>query len=219
MCSTQAWLLPDPGFESGAEQDKSQMTAKERKAGFSLTEMVLVLAIVLVVTAIATPSVVNTVANIRLRSAASGVAGLLQNARMQAVKEDDFYTSRSTTLSGSQTLVAYVDLDKDLNYDTNEPTMQLPVNTTFQASGYPSTSSMNLNYTPQAPSVLPSFNARGLPCVAAGTVCNNIVSGNAVGFVYFLRDDRPFGAFGWAAVSVTPAGRVRTWIWDGNAWR
>jgi hypothetical protein len=138
---------------------------------------------------------------------------------MQAVKEDTFYTSRSTTLSGTQTLVAYVDLDNDQNYDSNEPTLQLPTNTTFQTSGYPSTSSMNLNYTPQAPTVLPSFNARGLPCVAAGTVCNSIVSSNAVGFAYFLRDSRPFGAFGWAAVSVTPAGRVRTWIWDGNAWR
>ena len=196
-----------------------QVMKSKRTSGFSLTEMVLVVGIALVVGAMAAPSVMSAIANMRLRSAASGVAGLLQNARMQAVKEDDFYTSRSTTLSGTQTWVAYVDLDNDQNYDTGEPLVQLPTNTAFQTSGYPSISSMNLNYTPQAPSVLPSFNARGLPCVAAGTVCNNMVSGNAVGFVYFLRDARPFGAFGWAAVSVTPAGRVRTWIWDGNAWR
>jgi Tfp pilus assembly protein FimT len=185
----------------------------KRTAGFSVIEMVLVVGIALVVGAMAAPSVMSAVANMRLRSSASGVAGLLQNARMQAVKEDTFYTSRSTTLSGTQTLVAYVDLDNDQSYDSNEPTLQLPANTTFEFSGFPSTSSLGSPTTPTA--FLPAFNARGLPCVAAGTVCNTITTPVA----YFVRNARPFGAFGWAAVSITPAGRVRTWIWDGNAWR
>ncbi len=54
---------------------------------------------------------------------------------------------------------------------------------------------------------------------SAGTVCNiRDAGGNTVGFVYYIQQTRAFGAVGWAAVSVTPAGRIRVWTYDGTAW-
>ena len=53
-----------------------------KAAGFSLPELLMATGIVLVITALAAPSVITTVANIRLRSSAANVAGLLQNARV-----------------------------------------------------------------------------------------------------------------------------------------
>ena len=67
------------------------------------------------------------------------------------------------------------------------------------------------------------FNARGLPChfnTANGTCSATISSGtSATSWVYYLYNNPYVGAANWAAVTVTPAGRVRVWSWNGAAWK
>ena len=58
----------------------------------------------------------------------------------------------------------------------------------------------------------PSFNSRGLPCEYVSGVCTN------KGFVYYFKDTRPLGASRWAAVSISPAGRIKRWFWTGTNW-
>lgn len=195
------------------------------EAGFSLLELLVVLAIVLVVTAVAMPMITTTVSNYRLKSAASQVAGMIQQCRIASVRANQSLQMRAATVNGQQQV--YVDLNSNSAFNTGEPMMLMPNRITVQTAGYPGDATDNLG-TNNAVfyQTAPRFNARGLPCVdvtpaGGGTAtCRNIDAGNnAVGFVYYLRSDRTFGMSGWAAVTVTPAGRVRSWFYSGASYQ
>ena len=208
---------------------------RKRQSGFSLLELLVVLAIIMVIAAMATPNMINAINNIRLRGSAGEVAGLLQQCRQVAVRNNRYYTVRPTNFAGAQG--AFVDLNYNTTFDNvppaPEPLIQFAANVTVVGAGAPNTANLFANaftpaFVPQAAGVLPSFNARGLPCVgpAGGTppappsVCNiRDPGGNTVGFVYYLNQTRPFGAVGWAAVTVTPAGRIRVWTYSGSTWQ
>jgi prepilin-type N-terminal cleavage/methylation domain-containing protein len=68
--------------------------------GFSLIEMVIAMAMILVLGAIFTPSVSNAISMIKLRSSANGLSGLIQKARIEAARKNTFYSIEQTTLSG-----------------------------------------------------------------------------------------------------------------------
>lgn len=133
-----------------------------------------------------------------------------------------------------------------INGSAPEPAVQLPTpisitdtNAPQGVQGFDTVRPLNtipvLNISTNPPMVnsagLPSpgiaFNERGLPCqrtVVAGP-CNNvstvIVGGNpqptAVAWVTYLRWTRRAGnGFDWAAVSVSPAGRIKTWRFQVN---
>jgi hypothetical protein len=36
--------------------------------------------------------------------------------------------------------------------------------------------------------------------------------------VVYFTDTRTVGTPGWAAVTISPAGRVASWIWNGSSW-
>ena len=202
---------------------------RKKQSGFSLLELLVVVAIIMVIAAMATPNVMNAINGIRLRGSASEVAGLLQQCRQVAVRSNRYYTVRPAMVTGAR--AAFVDLNYNTTFDGGapapEPIIQFPQSVTVVTAGAPNTGNLFSNaFQPGfAPlSVLPSFNARGLPCVGAGnappqpnSVCNN--NAGAVGFVYYLSQTRPFGAVGWAAVTVTPAGRIRVWTYSGSTWQ
>jgi hypothetical protein len=71
-------------------------------------------------------------------------------------------------------------------------------------------STSDLGFTPQTGD--PSFNSRGLPCVYDSGVCTT-----NVGFIYYFKDERVSGG-GWAAISISPAGRIKRWFWSGSDW-
>ena len=202
-----------------------------KQNGFSLLELLIVMAIIMVIAAMAIPNVMTAINNIRLRGSAGDVAGLLQLCRELAVRNNRYYTIKPATVTGAQ--AAYVDLNYNGAFDnaapTPEPMIQFAANVTVASAGAPNTGNLIAQccttFTPQNANILPSFNARGLPCVgaanppAANSVCNIRDAANqTVGFVYYMSQTRPFGAVGWAAVSVTPAGRIRVWMYDGTAW-
>ena len=206
---------------------------RTRQSGFSLIELLIVIAIIMVVAAMATPNVMNAINNIRLRGSAGDVAGLLQLCRQAALHDNRYYTVKPATVTGAQ--AAYVDLNYNNGFDnvapTPEPLIQFPQSVSVVSAGAPNTANL-INqccstFTPQPATILPSFNARGLPCVSPGgnpppanSVCNiRDAANNTVGFVYFMNQTRPFGAVGWAAVSVTPAGRIRVWTYSGSTWQ
>ncbi len=205
---------------------------RTRHSGFSLIELLVVIAVIMVVAAMATPDVMSAIYNIRLRGAAGNVAGLLQTCRQAALHDNRYYTIKTATVTGAQG--AYVDLNYNDGFDnaapTPEPLIQFPANVNVVSAGAPNTANLInqccATFTPQPGGVLPSFNSRGLPCVGltnpppANSLCNiRDAGGNTVGFVFFLNQTRPFGAVGWAAVSVTPAGRVRVWTYSGSSWQ
>ncbi len=176
--------------------------------GFSLVELMVVVAVILIISAVAVPSLMNTINNLRLRSMVTTVSGVIQNGRMVSIKYNRQYKVRYAQVGSSS--VVFIDRNDDGTPDASEPQAQLggtiielaaPVGVAPMDSvlGYP-LGTGNL-----------SFNPRGLPCTTTSN-CGQ------VGFVMYFTDQRKVGGTGYAAVSVTPAGRVKAWMWSGSGW-
>ena len=202
------------GCSVGIGQNK-KLSATDH--GFSLVELVMVVAILLVIAAFATPYMVNVVANVRLRAGMTSLSGVFQNCRSIAIKNNRIMSTHFTTMANGP--VAYVK-DAKVSSPTlaaTDPQAQLGAPVTQVANigsviGGPTTlDSTTLGFTPQSGD--PSFNSRGLPCSYSSGTCTT-----PTGFVYYFTDSRPLGKNGWAAVSISPAGRVKVWMWTGSGW-
>ncbi len=193
-----------------------------KRRGFSLVELLIVVVIMLAVAAIAMPRFVTYVATYRLRGAMADASGLLQQMRMEAVRRNTvLQVSTSTQDNGRR--VAWVNLPGGTsNWDAGEPFLEFPKNIDVQNTGYPGDATTAMGYTAQTPSsAVIRFNQRGLPCVypSGNPVCENIDgSGTQVGFVLYFRNSGSFGSTGWGALTITPAGRIRTWLWNGASY-
>ena len=184
--------------------------------GFSLVETLVVVAIALCISAYAIPNIMQGVANLRLRGAASTLSGFVQNCRMQAIKRNTNKAVHFTVLSGGS--VAFID---------DPATTTLASTNTLQAQLGSQISLVRSPSGTGAPTLLDNsifggtdplttdvtFNARGLPCKYASGSCTT-----GFGYTYYFTDARVLSHAGWAAISVTPAGRVKTWVWNGSSW-
>lgn len=216
----------------------------DRQRGFTVLELVVVIAIILIISAILAPKMVQIIDTQKLQSNAQAYAGLLQTARSRAVQDNTPYQVLVTTAPGVP--MAYVDLAGNQTYVSGgsnpDPAVQLDNPITVTDTGAPSGFQtvtrlniipLNLETTPPmvdstgANSPGLAFNERGLPCqrAAAGAACKNsttiIVGGNPtstlVAWVTYLRFTNRNGTYSWAAVTVTPAGRIRTWRYQNTS--
>lgn len=192
-------------------------------AGFSLVEVAIVIVIGLIVTATGLPRFNNVIANMRLRSSITTVSGLLQNSRMLAVQRNRTLRAaiRSQTVPANS-MKAVVTEPADT---TNTPIasnaqveMEAPINS-YDAPTGPgapaaiSNSALGVSITPVATDA--SFNSRGIPCSwnTSTSACDTNKS-----FIKYFKDNRVTGGEGWAAISITPAGRIKRWFWNGSSW-
>lgn len=174
-----------------------------------MTEILVVTTITLCIAATAIPKITSTLADVELRSGVRSAAGVLQEARSKAIKDDKFYKVRyvNTTSGG----IMYVDLNDNSHVDAIEPQAQMGITVLAYGapSGIPALSSTELSYTPVTTTSV-GFNTTGLPCSALNSC--------AVGMVVYFTDLRTVGSPGWGAVSISPAGRVAAWSWTGSGW-
>jgi len=183
-------------------------------AGFSLVELLTVVAIVGTMAAVSIPALMGAVAHAKLRGAASSLAGLIQSGRMQAVKRNRTLTVHFLRKKDVPFAFAKDATDPSPDPAATDPQVQLG-GSPFQVAvptgaGAPLLTAAVLSYTPLDYPKLPSFNPRGLPC--------NYVSGKCTpaGFIYYINDTSHARA--WTAVSISPGGRVKQWFWNGGAW-
>lgn len=189
-------------------------SGRPEESGFSMPELLIVVLIGLIITTIALPNMLTVVASVRLRSNISTLSGIFQNCRMMAVKNNRTMTTHFSTATNG--IMAYVKLATDSSQATRTDTqveLEAPIvaYTTPTGTGAPAGITVTtLGFTAQTGDV--SFNTRGLPCTySSGTCTNN-------GFIYYFKDTRRTGNDGWAAVSISPAGRIKRWFWNGTAW-
>jgi Tfp pilus assembly protein FimT len=190
----------------------------KNSAGFSLLELMTVAAISMTMTMMAVPNMISTVGNVRLRSSMTSLAGVLQNCRMLSVKQNQIMSTHFavTSYGAGNGVIAYVKKATDANplYTTDSQVqLEQPVTRVITPSGTGAPAILQtsvLGFTPQTGD--PSFTTTGLPCVYSAGNCTN------GGFTYYFHDIRGTGQTGWAAISISPAGRLKKWYWNGSAW-
>jgi len=185
---------------------------EKKSQGFTLIELMIVAAVIMIAAAYAIPRMVNTVNDISLRYTASDLSGLLQSARIQAVKKNTNYSVQTGVLPSGQTGF-FVDLPKTGAYANGDPFMPLNPSVTFHlstGSGAPNEATLvtTLGYAVNPAADAPSFNARGLPCILAGNACPQAAG---QGYIMFMSKATATGNVPWVAVAVTPSGHVQVW--------
>lgn len=198
-------------------------SSQNLETGFSLIELAIVLAIILVVAAITIPSLPAMLESIKVRGAARELAGFYQEARMKAIQDDSYYEVLVTANPAG----AFVDLGGN-GLAAGNPTVQLPAAITLNNVGAPAgLDQAKLGFTPlltetsamfdqdgtQRPGL--AWNSRGLPCQRPGatSICQT-----GIGWVQYLQYQGS-GAIVYAAVSVSPAAKVKVWTYKGGAWQ
>lgn len=195
--------------------------------GFSLFEMVIAVAILMIVGAITAEFVQRAAETMRLQETAINYSNLLQQARLRAVRDDKFYTVlTAATATGN---IAFIDIAGTGNYVLGDPMMPFASGVTPKPFGSgPGLASLEAQFLPNSPgsaqtvnttALGPSFGPRGLPCTptgGAGGTCPYLsVGGTLTSYITFMQNVQNQN---WEAVTVTPAGRVRQWRYDGAAW-
>lgn len=200
-----------------------------RRKGFTLTEVSIAMAVVMILSAVVLPGITNAYYNSILRGTVHEFSGLLQGARTAAVQLNSNIATGKLTEGSRQYL--YADINDNGTWEnssvsvngvniSSEPVVALPrgVSIMFSPEGPGAPSALDAEHTTfnsvQERDI--HFDPRGLP-FGVETGPPDVVVRDS-GFVYYLTDTRPLGHNGWAAVSVTPAGRIKVWYWYGGNW-
>jgi Tfp pilus assembly protein FimT len=210
---------------------------RAEQAGFSIVELAVVVIIVLIVVAGALPTVLTSLRMARLRGASSDYSGLLEQARIYSIRDNRFYSTYVMAASGSSPVAqAYVDMlpkvltgasgNGGTSVDPKDPVITIESDITVQAvANAPNTSNLESQLLPATTPVTPTdgsatpptFGPRGLPCtpvtISGATICDS--SGGATAFWTFFKNSV---SNSWQAVTITPAGRIQKWYYDGSAW-
>src|ERR1700745_1638508 len=103
--------------------------------GFSMTELVVVVLIILIVAAMAIPNLVRTWYSSQMRTSAFELSDLIQQARMLAAKKNTTLTIRYVVIDAN-VQQAYIDVNNNGAWDAGEPIIDLGRQFTM-ASGAP----------------------------------------------------------------------------------
>jgi prepilin-type N-terminal cleavage/methylation domain-containing protein len=200
---------------------------KRNECGFSMTELVIVLAIILIVAAIAIPNAIRAWYDMELRATGSEVASLMQQARILAAKNNAYYTlcyqvnqgiqqayltqvslSSTTACTYTASSSVSIDLARFITAASAAPTGSSPSPYTLSTD--------TTSGTPCDNTCTMAFSPRGLPCKfdtsTSPATCSTPAS---TYFVYYFNAS---SANGYAAVLVTKSGRSRAYTWNGSSW-
>ena len=187
--------------------------------GFSLIELLVVVAIILIISAMAIPQIQRVQTRYKLDTSGHAVAGLVQQARLEAVRRNQpAYVQFDTTITSPN--LVYVNSDKSA-YAAGAP--GVPVVTTNggvtlqttvpaglvvdQLNVYLGTGSNAIVEPPGTPI---GFNPRGLPCIglaANPSVCVQLDGAKIPAFLWLMTTN----GIDYEAVTVTAAGRTKAW--------
>ena len=192
-------------------------------AGFSLLELTIVVAILMIAGGIALLMAQQVVRSVHLQTAASNYANLLQQARVRAVQDDNYYSVVIVAPNGNGSYTAFIDIGQNGTFADSDPQLLFPADvkakdissapavTNLESQFLPSASTYNtVNTTAEGP----TFGPRGVPCTPSSTSGGSCPSlGQPTSYITFLKNVR---SSSWEAITVSPAGRIREWSYDGS---
>lgn len=178
--------------------------------GFSMVELVVVVGMIMVLSAISVPRIVNSMSIYKLNVAASSIQNLIEVARFNAVRRNTTLSLRQTVISGQAAF--YVDIPNTSIYANTDPTYIVPTTVQVSPAGAPAAGTTGLANTTALGGGCISFNSRG---VVDYTNC-----GGGVQSVWFISLGLTNGKGGYRAVTVTPMGQAKSWTDApaGGAW-
>ena len=224
------------GPQSGIPQVGKNRRVTGREAGFSMVELAFVTIIILIISATAVPAMITAMRNAHLRGAASDISGLYEQDRIYAIRDNRYYSTYILAASGSSPQLAYVDMlpkstsgasgNGGTSVATGDPEITMTSEVVQKPVGSaPNTANLKSQLLPATTPVTPTdtsvtpatFGPRGLPCTSiaatGGSVCDS--SGGPTAYWTFLKNTK---SGTWQAVTITPAGRIQKWYYDGTAW-
>ena len=231
-----------PG-KSGAHQtprrESCAVLAQRNIRGFTLLELMIVIAIMLIVAAYAVPMWTTSRRLASLRGSETAYAGLLQLARTRAVNDDRYYSVYIKTATTTNPQMAYVDIyPQNVNGTSGngptgnfvagppaDPMVTLSTEAAPQPAGLaPDTANLFAQFCSSCALAIikntpATWGPDGLPCTpitstgGTGLVCNS--AGGPIAYVAFFQSSTNNE---WDAVTVSPAGRIKTWYYTGTVW-
>jgi Tfp pilus assembly protein FimT len=214
-------ITPSKGAHAGSQMAGGGSVVREfgarSKRGFSLLELLIVVGISITIVAIAMPSFINAFYSIRLKSAASNLSSLMQQARIQSARQNKI----NTIAYNANPPQACIDANTNGTCDPTETVITFNQSISM-STGVPSGAGAPPAYvlvgdtagTTYDNATILGYSARGLPCAYSAGVCSTPAAGY---FVYYIKDAR-VGSTGWAGVVVTRSGRTKPIIWNGASW-
>jgi prepilin-type N-terminal cleavage/methylation domain-containing protein len=194
-----------------------------RQAGLTLSELLVVVSIISVVVGLSLPSFSRALDNAKLKGAAQQLVALYQDARLRATQNDASYEVLVST-AGVHPARACVDLNADGQCGASEPAAVFSGPVALNNNGVPLLMGRKiLGFDPQStenshmvdgnnsPAPGLAWNSRGAPCEradATSSPCSGID-----GWVQYLQLPRGNGEILYAAVTVSPTGRVKAWTY------
>jgi prepilin-type N-terminal cleavage/methylation domain-containing protein len=181
--------------------------AENRQSGFTLLEAAVVVLIIGMIAAFATPKITNAMREYRLANAVRQITDMVHRAKTQATSENRRVTLRVDTAARQVGLVVYDNAGAEVRTDyvplPQGVTFAMPANVTAPITGAPTARSVSFPLRTGSTTVFEQdFNSRGFPTVAAGTV-------NAV----YLSNSRTF-----RAITINSVGGIGSWGWQTNQW-
>lgn len=169
--------------------------------GFSLIEVVVVMALMLVLSSIAIPSVMSSMNIYRLNNAATSLQNIIEVARFNAIRRNTEIDLRQAVVNGQA--VFYVDLQKNNTYVNTDPVYFVPGNVQFAPVGAPAAGTTGLANTAALGGGCIGFDSRGTVTYAT--------CGAGVQSVWFISLGLNNGYRGFRAITVTPMGQAKSW--------
>lgn len=188
------------------------------QSGFTLTEMIVVLAIILAVAGMAIPNLTRAIDASRIKGSAQSLAAAYQDARIRATQNDTSYQVLISPPGISPAQIC-IDLDRDGTCSAGDPVTTFPAQVKVSNLGVPVPLGLAQLHFPTITTEQPApanltWNSVGLPCqrTSSTSACT------AVGWVQHLQLLGANGDVMYAAVTVSPTGRVKTWTFipSGN---
>jgi Tfp pilus assembly protein FimT len=182
------------------------------QAGHTITELLTAVAIVLILTAFAVPTFMNTVALTRMRDAGVGVSALVQQARYMAEKQNVTIAVYAGNVRGNFA-GAFVNCSNaacpsggnGTTWQAGDPDVAFS-SSVVNAAATNAPAPLSPGFVAEPAGTILYFNPRGLPVLSTGTP--------STGVIFYFTDSSGH----WSAVSVSGAGRSKVWTWHGQGW-
>jgi Tfp pilus assembly protein FimT len=191
---------------NGSQATLAVPLERKNERGAITLELIIVLTLMLIVVGFEVPQLLQATHTSILREQSESLCGLIQKARIMAEKQNTnlpvYAGSVETNRVGAFIGVA------GSSWTSQDPDIPYPAGVTNgSTSNAPAT--LNPGFTPEATGTTLYFSPRGIPVKPSGSAY--VASQGVIFYITDTTND-------WAAVSVSPVGTSKVWIWNGSAW-